>query len=196
MVFIGICFFLMGCGSEDSIADNGDATNTDADVSEQTDVEDSIESDAVVLPEDVDDGDAVLPPIVCKEGTPCDDGEPCTYGDVCGVDGTCVGMDYACDDDRVCTENECDGLGGCLYPIVEGSCLIGNVCYEDGMGILLRPYTADHLSLLLHRSFIDITGHAPSLGGTFHSLESIEFAEFAMFIESTRHASSLGGIYM
>jgi len=46
------------------------------------------------------------------QGASCDDGEPCTAGDACHG-SMCVGSSYSCDDGVLCTEDRCDGTGGC-----------------------------------------------------------------------------------
>ena len=64
----------------------------------------------------------------------CDDGNACTTGDYCKA-GTCGGTSYAskCSDGVSCTEDKCDGKGGCLgNPLKTGWCLINNTCYKDG----------------------------------------------------------------
>jgi hypothetical protein len=65
-------------------------------------------------------------------GTLCTDLNPCTSGDACDDSGTCKGDTYACEDHRDCTENQCDGEGGCSYPLKNGHCLIDSTCYDDG----------------------------------------------------------------
>ncbi|MBL6975666.1 MAG: hypothetical protein ISR64_08050 [Deltaproteobacteria bacterium] len=72
----------------------------------------------------------------CEEGDLCDDGDPCTHTDRC-KGGACVGTAYACDDGRACTDDLCDGYGGCGYPVSEGLCLINNVCFEPGQASAL-----------------------------------------------------------
>ena len=70
--------------------------------------------------------------VSCKEGDPCDDNDPCTFGERCH-NGECVGgQKYVCDDGKVCTEDKCDGKGNCSFTLVEGYCLIGNICYQEG----------------------------------------------------------------
>jgi|GEM_PF-187263 len=61
----------------------------------------------------------------------CDDGSLCTAGDTC-VNGECVGTGYSCEDERSCTMDLCDGDGGCLHPVIEGTCLIAEVCAAPG----------------------------------------------------------------
>ncbi len=62
---------------------------------------------------------------------PCSDGDPCTHSDQC-LNGSCVGVPYTCDDGLACTENICDGIGGCNHPLISGNCLIDGVCYSRG----------------------------------------------------------------
>lgn len=61
----------------------------------------------------------------------CDDGNACTSADTCNG-GACLGTPYTCDDEKACTDNVCDGAGGCDYPVRAGSCLIDGACYADG----------------------------------------------------------------
>jgi len=42
----------------------------------------------------------------------CMDGDACTIGDHCEA-GECVGLPIACDDKNPCTDDSCDGKGGC-----------------------------------------------------------------------------------
>ncbi len=65
------------------------------------------------------------------EGSACDDGDVCTMSDQCQA-GTCIGSGYVCDDGRSCTDDVCDGTGGCTYPIAAGTCLIDNTCWTTG----------------------------------------------------------------
>ncbi len=62
---------------------------------------------------------------------PCDDLDDCTSDDVC-ADGNCAGTTYDCDDSVPCTQDLCDGTGGCDHPITAGFCFISGVCYVDG----------------------------------------------------------------
>ena len=69
------------------------------------------------------------------EGQSCDDGEPCTWGDVCHATGamaTCSGVTSFCSDGKECTQDICDGFGGCLFAIKAGRCYIGGICYNEG----------------------------------------------------------------
>lgn len=65
-------------------------------------------------------------------GDDCDDGNPCTFGDHL-VDGTCTGTAHACDDGLACTQEACDGKGGCDRGVLAGFCLIDGVCVGAGM---------------------------------------------------------------
>lgn len=66
-------------------------------------------------------------------GGACDDDDPCTLDDHC-VEGFCEGDYYGdqCSDGLGCTENVCDGLGGCSNPMRDGWCLIVDSCIADG----------------------------------------------------------------
>ena len=44
----------------------------------------------------------------------CLDGDPCTVADHC-QDGECVGNPVLCDDGNQCTDDTCDGAGGCQF---------------------------------------------------------------------------------
>ena len=63
----------------------------------------------------------------------CDDHDACTKDDYCSL-GVCKGTDYRsqCADTYGCTEDLCDGKGGCLgNPLKSDYCLINAVCYKD-----------------------------------------------------------------
>ena len=51
----------------------------------------------------------------------CVDGDACTIGDHC-EDGVCLGLPIACDDDNPCTDDECDGMGGCSATFNNAPC--------------------------------------------------------------------------
>jgi|GEM_PF-5729462 len=95
------------------------------------------------------DGQCVGDPLICAQGTnpcvatvcergkgctatrntiaPCDDGDTCTVGDTC-ADGTCkAGDPLTCNDDNVCTSDECKE-GGCKFTPLAGPCDDGNPC--------------------------------------------------------------------
>ena len=81
-------------------------------------------------------GEAGCEHVALDEGE-CLDGDACTIGDHCEA-GVCVGTTIDCDDQNPCTENSCDGLGGCkTEPIVvvcdDGdACTLGDLC-QDGV---------------------------------------------------------------
>jgi hypothetical protein len=63
----------------------------------------------------------------------CDDGDLCTRDDYC-QEGVCKGVDYAaeCSDEFSCTEDLCDGQGGCIGNQLKSDwCLINGVCHPD-----------------------------------------------------------------
>lgn len=66
-------------------------------------------------------------------GATCDDENLCTKNDVC-QDGVCQGTYYAneCADGLACTDDICDGNGGCSKALQPGHCVIDNTCYKDG----------------------------------------------------------------
>ena len=51
----------------------------------------------------------------------CKDGDACTVGDHCEA-GKCVGLPVLCDDSNPCTDDACDGLGGCAATFNTASC--------------------------------------------------------------------------
>ncbi len=57
----------------------------------------------------------------------CMDGDACTVGDHC-QEGTCVGLPVACDDGDPCTDDLCDGLGGCKTEFNTAACDDGDAC--------------------------------------------------------------------
>ena len=64
----------------------------------------------------------------------CDDGNGCTKGDYC-QNGQCSGTNYGsqCQDQYSCTQDLCDGKGGCLgNKLKKDWCLIGGTCHKDG----------------------------------------------------------------
>jgi len=64
----------------------------------------------------------------------CDDGNSCTKGDYC-QNGQCKGTYYGntCADKYSCTNDVCDGKGGCLGNVLKKDwCLINGACYKDG----------------------------------------------------------------
>ena len=57
----------------------------------------------------------------------CADGNACTMGDHC-EDGACVGTPIACDDGNPCTDDACDGKGGCAAEFNNADCEDGDPC--------------------------------------------------------------------
>ena len=51
----------------------------------------------------------------------CVDGDSCTVGDHC-EEGQCTGLPIACDDGNPCTDDLCDGLGGCAAEFNTAPC--------------------------------------------------------------------------
>jgi len=97
---------------------------------------------------DVDEGDIVEGIGVCDDGNDCTDDnclgpdgcentalsegeclddDPCTVADHCD-EGVCVGNPVMCDDDNPCTDDECDGAGGCVFVDNTSECDDGNPC--------------------------------------------------------------------
>ena len=61
------------------------------------------------------------------DGGECKDGDACTVGDHCDA-GVCIGSPVECDDSNACTDDTCDGFGGCAFEFNEATCDDGNVC--------------------------------------------------------------------
>jgi len=57
----------------------------------------------------------------------CIDGDACTVGDHCSA-GECKGLPIACDDDNPCTDDACDGVGGCTTTFNTAGCDDGDPC--------------------------------------------------------------------
>jgi hypothetical protein len=51
----------------------------------------------------------------------CKDGDSCTVGDHCEA-GICAGSPVVCDDSNPCTDDSCDGLGGCSFEFNNSDC--------------------------------------------------------------------------
>ena len=107
---------------------------------------------------DIDEGDIVEGIGVCDDGNECTtdqclgddgcenvassegeckDGDPCTVADHC-EEGTCIGNPVMCDDDNPCTDDECDGSGGCQFENNSSDCDDDDPCTvadqcEDGI---------------------------------------------------------------
>ena len=75
--------------------------------------------------------DTCLGPGGCQqeslEAGECIDGDSCTIGDHC-QEGECVGTPIDCDDSDPCTDDSCDGLGGCSFAFNSADCDDGNAC--------------------------------------------------------------------
>ena len=63
---------------------------------------------------------------ILNEGE-CKDGDTCTVGDHC-QNGQCVGNPVICDDDNPCTDDSCDGTGGCIFVDNSNDCDDDNPC--------------------------------------------------------------------
>jgi len=61
------------------------------------------------------------------DGGECKDGDACTVGDHCEA-GQCLGNPVLCDDENPCTDDSCDGTGGCLFESNAAGCDDGNPC--------------------------------------------------------------------
>ncbi len=72
------------------------------------------------------DGEAGCQVEVLDEGE-CVDGDACTVGDHCQA-GECIGLPVACDDGNPCTDDLCDGLGGCAAEFNQEPCDDGDPC--------------------------------------------------------------------
>lgn len=149
----GLLFiFAVACGSADSTPGLSGSDVSTPDTLAGADGEDTPDGNAgkeqvepevavELSPETVEDGGPDTPDtpdtVAETSGGPCDDGDPCTYGDhlVPGDDGgpeLCVGTAYACDDGKGCTQDACDGVGGCAYAVIDGNCLIDGSCVAQG----------------------------------------------------------------
>lgn len=64
------------------------------------------------------------------EAPMCDDGKRCTANDRL-VDETCSGTAYSCHDGLTCTNDLCDGSGGCRHFVASGYCLIDEQCFAS-----------------------------------------------------------------
>jgi len=64
-------------------------------------------------------------------GGDCNDGKDCTKNDYC-QQGRCTGTFYDCSDTLECTDDICDGLGGCSNDLQSGWCVVDETCHADG----------------------------------------------------------------
>ncbi len=99
---------------------NGIDDNCDGDIDEDTCDDDN------ACTEDQCDGDNGCLYTPLTEGE-CLDGDSCTIGDHC-EEGICAGSPINCDDENPCTNDTCDGLGGCDFADNEADCDDGNPC--------------------------------------------------------------------
>jgi hypothetical protein len=71
---------------------------------------------------------------ILSEGE-CIDGDACTVGDHCEA-GACKGLPILCDDKDPCTDDYCDGLGGCKGEFNHAACddsdpcTVGDICTQ------------------------------------------------------------------
>ena len=76
--------------------------------------------------EDLCKGESGCEYVALTEGE-CVDGDACTIGDHC-EQGVCLGLPIACDDGNPCTDDLCDGLGGCTSEFNQAACDDGDPC--------------------------------------------------------------------
>jgi len=70
--------------------------------------------------------------VPARDGLLCDDGDVCTGPDTC-LTGECTPATIDdCDDGLDCTEDSCDGQGGCVRTVGSGFCAIAGACISDG----------------------------------------------------------------
>jgi hypothetical protein len=72
------------------------------------------------------DGEAGCTQAPLSEGE-CKDGDVCTVGDHC-EGGLCTGSPILCNDSNSCTDDSCDGLGGCSFVNNQADCDDGDPC--------------------------------------------------------------------
>jgi len=124
-------------GDADTSAETSDATAT-ADVelvdSPETVTECTNDSDCDDLDDACHDGhcnSGGACTTTALTGRSCDDSNPCTQDDVCSS-GTCTGQPYTCDDGLVCTDEACDGQGGCVPTLKADACFVDGMCRQQG----------------------------------------------------------------
>jgi hypothetical protein len=61
----------------------------------------------------------------------CEDTDDCTTEDEC-QGAACAGTPYSCEDGLDCTDDACDGRGGCTSQLRPEQCLIAGQCQADG----------------------------------------------------------------
>jgi hypothetical protein len=92
---------------------------------------------------DVCTDDSCNPQLGCQHeanAAPCDDGNACSIGDKC-ANGSCFGgLPLECDDDNICTDDQCEPETGCVHPantsVCNDSdlCTVGEYCSAGGCG--------------------------------------------------------------
>jgi hypothetical protein len=112
---------------------NETCNGIDDDCDDFVDEPDEVQGDFINLCDDgnacTDDscnGESGCDYVGLEEGE-CIDGDACTVADHC-VAGECTGNPVLCDDDNVCTDDSCDGSGGCVFDDNNSDCDDGNPC--------------------------------------------------------------------
>ena len=136
-VFDGIAFEGNFCASQDTCSLNSECNNQGqcvSDLSKDCSIFDSTCGSAVC---NSTTGEC---DILFSVGPWCDDGNACTFNDVCTSEG-CLGSPKDCDDYNDCTLDECHAPDGtCTHTLIEGHCLLDELCYTDGYVYPYRPY--------------------------------------------------------
>ena len=108
---------------------NGIDDDCDEDVDEPL----QVEGDYINLCDDGNDctddnckGDAGCEHVDLNDGE-CMDKDPCTVADHCAA-GTCLGNPVVCDDTNPCTDDSCDGSGGCMFEDNAAACDDDDAC--------------------------------------------------------------------
>jgi hypothetical protein len=118
---------------------NGLDDDCDSDIDEPDDVDGkyvSLCDDGNDCTEDKCLGEAGCEHTILNQGE-CLDGDPCTVADHCQA-GICTGNPVLCDDSNPCTDDSCDGAGGCQFVNNSESCDDSDPCTvadqcEDGI---------------------------------------------------------------
>ena len=135
----GVCTGMRVC-DEDGLSDcdagtpdievcNGVDDDCDGDVDEPEEVGGdyvNLCDDGNACTEETCDGEAGCVYESLNEGE-CMDGDVCTVGDHCEA-GQCIGLPIVCDDGNPCTDDMCDGLGGCDAKSNTVACDDGQPC--------------------------------------------------------------------
>jgi hypothetical protein len=103
-----------------------------------------------------DDGEACTTNDVCSGGTcvgtpaVCDDGNACNGVETCDPATGChAGTPLACDDRDPCTDDSCEGTGGCLFRPKMG--LPGADCRLDALGAAVASGSRDFIDDKMRR---------------------------------------------